>query len=369
MKFLLFVWCLCLQVNVADYRDGVSIDDTAAIQAAADRAAQLTYARKPEGGSYLGASAALYFPAGRYVISDEIKLGPYSNVISDGRAVIEQRTPDKRCFVFDGAYTVSVQGLRFVGGRNQLWFGNRNVDSTILTVQDCEFQLSTDYAIDTQCTAPAFRHMSALLTVERCKFIRPRKVLRNVCDYATVRNTWVTIGASNFDRDSAAFLNASGTLMLDTMIGVPVFGSIDERGRQTLDNQGVDLVRWIDNYGSLLVDKSRFGGEFGGIPILRTYGFPNVAYPYLGQTVAIERSQICAGPASRPDSAVLTLYGCPQLMTLTGNYGLADAPLIKLQDGLAIPSSLKSRVQFVIGPNSTHPVNRTVPAEVRQFLK
>jgi len=349
-------------------------DDTAAIQAAADLAKKRTYVLKPEGGSYLGASAVIYFPPGRYVITDEIQLGPYTNVVSDSRAIIEQKTPGKNIFVFNNTYTISVRGLRFVGGKHQIWIDNKNIDSTMLEISDCEFQLSSDYAIYTQGTTSADDpHMSANLTINRCKFIRPRKVLRNVCDYAMVRDTWVTIGLTNFDRDSAAFLNTSGVLMLENMIGVPVFGSLDPQGRQALDNQGVDQVRWIDNYGSLLVDKSRFGGEFGGIPIVHHFGLPDMKYPKMGQTISIESSWICAGPRSRPDSAVVTLRGgLPQLLRIEGNSHLIDGVMV-LNNGTDLRSlisnaDMKGRLQWILEPNSTWPTTPRMSRDVQSLL-
>lgn len=362
------------QQTLAAVGDGRT-DDTAAIQAAVDLAKKRTFALKPEAGSYLGSSAVIYFPAGRYVISDEISLGAYANVLSDSRAIIEQKSPDKRSFVFNNVYTVSVRGLRFVGGRNQIWFDNKNIDSTMLEISDCEFQLSGDYAIYTHGTAsPADPHMSANLTINRCKFIRPRKVLRNVCDYAMVRDTWVTIGLTNFDRDSAAFLNTSGVLMFENMIGVPVFGTLDEQGRQSLEDQGVDRVRWIDNYGSLLVDKSRFGGEFGGIPIVHHFGLPDLKYPKMGQSIAIESSWICAGPRSRKDSAVVTLRGgLPLMLRIEGNSHLIDGVLV-LNDGLDLVQLLRAnpdlveRIHFSLEPNSTWPAASRVSADVAKLL-
>lgn len=349
-------------------------DDTAAIQAGANLAKARSHVLKPEGGSYLGSSTTLYFPAGHYLISDEINLGPYTNIVSDSRAIIEQKTEGKRCFVFNNAYTISIRGLRFLGGKHQIWIDNKNVDSTMLDISECEFQLSSDYAIVTQGTAsPTDSHMSANLMINKCKFIRPRKVLRNVCDYAVVRDTWVTVGCENFDRDSAAFMNTSGVLMLDNMIGVPVFGSIDAQGRQSLDAKGVDRVRWIDNYGSVLAQKSRFGGEFGGIPIVHHFGLPDTKYPKMGQTVLIENSWICAGPRMRKDSAVVTLReGIPQLLRIVGNSNLVDGTLI-LNEAPSLPAFLKAnpemkdRIQFEIHSNMTWPATMTIPAELRSF--
>ena len=350
-------------------------DDTAAIQAAADLAKLHTRTLKPEGGSYLGSSTALYFPAGHYVISDEINLGPYTNIVSDSRAIIEQKNPEKRAFVFNNAYTISVRGLRFIGGKHQIWIENKNTDSTMLTITECEFQVSADYAIFTQGTAsPSDVHMSANLVINNCKFIRPRKVLRNVCDYCSVRDTWVTIGHDNFDSDSAAFLNTSGTLMLDNLIGVPVFGSIDAQGRQTLDAGGIDRVRWIDNHGNVLAQKCRFGGEFGGIPIIHHFSLPNSKYPKMGKTVLIENSWICAGPKARKDSAVITFReGIPQLLRIVGNSNLVDGTMIlneapSLATFLKGNPDLKERIQFEIHSNMTWPNEVAIPSEFNGFL-
>lgn len=352
-------------------------DDTAAIQAAADLAKKRTVAFKADGGAYLGSSPAIYFPAGRYLISDEITLGSYTNIVSDSRAIIEQASPDKRSFVFNDAYTISVRGIKFVGGRNQIWIDNKNIDSTMLDISECEFQASNDYAIVTQGTSrPNDQHMSANLMINRCKFMKPRKVLRNVCDYAVVRDTWVTIHLDNFDRDSAAFMNTAGILMFDNVIGVPVFGSIDATGRQTLENKGVDRVRWIDNHGSFLAKNSRFGGEFGGIPIVHHFGLPETKYPKMGQTVCIENSWICAGPKSRNDSAVVTLRdGIPQLLRIIGNSHLIEGEMLRM-DGPNLPAFLKAnpdlrtRIRIELESNMTLPAGPpSIPAELRAFLQ
>lgn len=347
-------------------------DDTAAIQAAAELAKKRTIAYKPDEGTYLGTSPVIYFPAGRYLISDEIQLGGYANIVSDSRAIIEQKTPDKRILVFAPVFTISVRGLRFVGGKNQIYMENKNIDGTMLDISECEFQASKDAAIMTHgTTSPQDQHMSANLMINKCKFIRSRKILRNVCDYAVVRDSWVTVHMENFDRDSAAFVNTSGVLMFDNMIGIPVFGSMDGTGKQSLDNKGVDKVRWVDNYGTFIAQKSRFGGEYGGIPIVHHFGMPGAKHPAMGQTIIIENSTICAGPSSRPDSAVVTLRGgIPQLLRITGNNTLIDGKYL-LNDGLNVASlkkEVKDRIQFEIETNMVHPVP-AFPKELSDFRK
>ncbi len=342
-------------------------DDTAAIQAAADLAKKRTRVVKPDDGSAMGSSPVIYFPEGRYVISDEIQLASYANVASDSKAIIEQKSANKRSFVFTNVFTITVRGLRFLGGSNQIYLENKNIDGTTLDISDCEFQGSSDYAVMTQGThSQTDQHMSASLTISRCKFIRPKKVLRNVCDYAILRDTWVRINKENFDRDSAAFMNTSGTLMFDNMIGVPVFGTVNAQGAKTLETQGVDQVRWVDNYGNFIAQKSRFGGEYGGIPIVHHFGQPGAAYPFMGQTISIENSQICAGPNSRADSAVVTLRGgVPQLIRIVGNYHLVNGKYV-LIEGQEVAAFLRSadakkKVQVEIDSNMTFPTGVLPP--------
>lgn len=351
-------------------------DDTAAIQAAADLAAKRTVAFLTKlgevTGAYSGSSPVLYFPAGHYVISDEIRLGAYANVASDSRAIIEQKTGSENIFTFHDGYTVQVRGLRFLGGASQIAFDNKNIDGSSLDISECEFQLSGGPAIYTHGTwKPDDVHLSASLTINRSKFIKPRQVLRNVCDYAILRDCWVLLRHDNFAPDSAAFVNTAGTLMFDNLIGVP-----DLHPETYLPNfKPVERTRWVDNYGSLLVERSRFGGEGGGIPIVHHFGQPDAAYPFMGQVVSIQNSWICAGLAARSDSGVLTLRaGVPQIIRFEGNSYLIDSPYVRT-DGLDLKAFLArypnaaARFHVTIAGNMAFPKTPAIPVELEQFQK
>lgn len=376
-------------INVKDFRsfdhaaicaqgDGKT-DDTVAIQAAAEIARKQTVGFQPEGGSWLGSSPLLYFPAGHYVISDEIRLGGFANIASDAMAIIEQRGVGKKTFVFHDGFTISIRGIRFLKGSNQIYVDNKNINGTMINIDQCEFQLSSDYAVYTNGTEKEDDyHMSANVMITKCKFMRCRKVLRNVCDYAILRDSWVQIEWQNFDKNSAAFLNICGesgcpVLMFDNVIGVPVFGSRGPKG-DNLENGGIDNVRWVDNYGSFLAYKSRFGGEFGGIPIVHHFGIPNAGYPKFGQTVSFQMCWISPGPDARDDSAVITLRkGVPQLVYIVGNSYMIGRPYI-LNGGLDLDAFLqrypdaKKRFKIVLGPNDTHPASPSVPEELEPFI-
>lgn len=372
-------------INVKDFMAGGGLipargdgktDDTAAIQAAANLADKKRVSFKPPLGTYTGSSPVLYFPSGHYIISDEIRVGAYATVASEGGAVIEQRTTGKRILVFNDAYEVNVRGLKFVNGSNQIFVSNRNLDGTMIGIENCVFQTSSDYAIDSEGTLSATdRHMSANMRIVGCKFINPRKVLRNVCDYAMVRDTWISLSLKNFDADSAAFLNRSGILMLDNMSGVPSFGLETKNGGHSLVNNGVDRVRWVDNYGSFMATRCRFGGEFGGIPIIHHFGAPSPGFPWMGQTVDIQNSWLCAGPGRlRPDSGVLTLRtGIPQLIRITGNNWLVDSPFIRSADFdiakfLSQYPNARERFKILIGPNIAYPSQPAIPAELEPYV-
>ena len=337
-------------------------DDTRAIQEAADAAAAGTTAFQPPSGAYLGSSPPVYFPAGRYRVSDEITFGAYANVLSDARAIVEQ-TGDCRTFVFPGGYTIAVSGIRFLGGTNQIHYSNANTDTSTIIIEKCEFQWSTDFAICTIGTTDG--HLSANLVVADSKFVYPRQVLHNACDAATIRDCWVTVGKRNFATDSAAFVNRSGVLMFDNMFGVPTFGGSKDHQR----------VRWVDNHGDLLVRRSRFGGEYAGIPIIHHFGEPGEAYPWMGQTISIETSQICSGPSSSSNSGTITLRaGVPQLIRLVGNRYLVDSPFIRA-DGIDLDSyftdiqNAANRFKISIESNMTLPEAPGIPEQLQRFVQ
>lgn len=353
-------------INVKDYGaagDGKT-DDTAAIQKAADAAGKSTDAFNP-GAVYMGTSPLLYFPAGRYRISGEIHLGAYSNVGSDSRAIIEQTGKNKKIFVFAGAYQVDVHGLQFIGGSNQIYYSNRNLDISTINIDDCEFNLSSDYAIYTEgTTSPTDHHLSCLLTVSRSRFVYPNKVLRNVCDGAVIRDCWVEIGARNFDDNSAAFCDAGGSMYLDNMFGVPTFGK-DKNSH----------ARWIDVLvnSRLIIDRCRFGGEDSGIPLIYYFAKPQTTFPFMGGQVSITNSQLSAGPA-RPDAGVLRLVsGMPLLLSIENNSWLVDAPYIRVDAGFNLRKFLAdypqpNRFKIKIGANMTWPGTIKIPKELIPFL-
>lgn len=145
-------------VSVKEFRarGNGSGSDVAAIRAAVAVAVAADFSDVPSGGLGVGSIPTLYFPAGYYLIDDEIDLSAsaYWNIVSDGDAIIRQMTAGKRIFKHDSFFQLRFQGIRFVGGTRHIDAMNANTDSAQLIIRDCEFQLSTDWAIHTLSSAP-----------------------------------------------------------------------------------------------------------------------------------------------------------------------------------------------------------------------
>lgn len=293
---------------------------------------------------YRTASAPLVIiSSGVYTISQEINFNGFVSIISDAQAVIKQ-TATLRTFVFDmtenPTYQPIISGIRFVWGTTALYFSNGNLDTTRISVQDCAFYGQSVVSIDTFGTIRADDpHMSCIIDINRCLFLAPKKAFRNVCDKATIRNSWLYPTRYNFDADSAFIVNREGVLTLDNCLGVPVMG---------MGAEHVQYSRWVDNYGSMIVDKCRFGLEDAGLPFIysfggewtapdgrmTSYGYPSPATSGEGQGsyILIKNSHICSGVAYEfADAGVVVLRKyLPQQIIIEDNNFILESPYIKV---------------------------------------
>ena len=119
------------EINVRDYGakgDNVT-DDTTAIRAAveaAQKAYKLTKFSVPGGHGGLPTRPEIVFPSGRYLISEAIYIA--GGVIrGEGEALIIQKHEDKDLITSQNAWRMTISGLTFVGGRNQLQLSNRHL--------------------------------------------------------------------------------------------------------------------------------------------------------------------------------------------------------------------------------------------------
>jgi len=434
-----------------DGLDASAATNTTAIRRALNCLSRSTISFQPSSGtnlgSFIGATTQLKFLGGHYKINDQIELPGYVDVEGCGQTIIEQTNQQKG--IFKGwAYQTRISKITFLNGTRQLYFYNPNVDSTIIVIDQCQFHLSSDYAIYTCGTtgggfvyslaSPANAgskqititdtgglnasdtiviynnvsephltyidsvsgstvnirnavpqywtgtnaagsgaraevsdfHMSAKLNIERCKFIKPRKVMMNVCDYSTIRNSWVWVDGGNFEPDSAVFYNAMGVLILDKMMGMPSMG---------IEGARLARVRWIDQAEGrgwptgIQAKNSRFGGEDGGIPIVYSYVKPATQYPFMGGHINITDCLACGGPAAQPDSAIINLrQGLPQLINIVNNDNIL-VPYIFNDGQFSLSQVISSlpqpnMVHIKISPNMHLNAGPLIPTELEPFV-
>ena len=308
--------------------DGLS-DDTQAIQKAFDAAPYLqlgaasnlcNVARITQ---LTGGSTAIEFPQGKYKLSDEITIDPASHnqfmtVVSTARAILVQSNCDKRIFAARSeiAYSIRITGLVFLYGTTQIYLTNGNLDGTVWRIDHCEFQGSSSIAI--QAVPEKTVGLSALITVDECKFYDCAGVLKAWGDPARFVNCWVS-GPKGADR---------GTVMFDNRANLEIVGML---GVPSVDADPDPSLRWIDNYGNLRVEHTRFGGESAGIPIIYHYAPLPDDFPWLGSQIIIRDSNVYSGNTGNPNRAVVNLVaGCPQTFIYEGNQGPAAPPLIQV---------------------------------------
>jgi len=219
----------------------------------------------------------IYFPPGNYNVSDTIDISPANKIYSDGKAIIHQKNPDKDIFVTTGKWRITVSGISFRGGKNQLVIGNPNIDQSFFIISECDFRNSSQFAIKTLDGTS-----SAYCLVDRCTFKYSFQAFYNVCDKATFANCWISTAAGN--TNSAVLVN-KGCLSVERLLGVPRVSGKKQR--------------WIDNYGTVSCRDCRFGGEGGGFSIVYNYASADSVYPIVPWAINLDDCDVyCAGKAA-----------------------------------------------------------------------
>ncbi len=306
--------------------DGLT-DDTAAIQRAADDCTAKLKTSQPVGGSYQGTCPELYFPSGRYKISSQIELNPYQSVRGEDSEVIQ--VDSRKIFVFQNCYRNTITRMQFLGGSTQLWFQNANTDMTRLVVDTCTFQGWTDVCVSAEGTGPD-QHMSANLILTNCIF-DGAQILTTRCDSTSLTSCRHQFrGKLKDGMCSMVNMWKGGVLHLNDFTGTPA-----------MTNQV--KVHWVDNYGSVVIDGGRFGGEGqAGLPIVHDHGPPNLVNPWKGRKIVIANTQTSVGKDVSPDAALLTLFGLPQCISIVNNDAIVSGtiPLIKVGAGYNVDADV-----------------------------
>ena len=360
-------------LNVTDAVFGAdptgATDSTAAFQAAANASADRPIFFSPiVGSAATGTNAEIIIPAGHYKVNNVVTFtGSYLTIKSDGKAIIEQTDVTKNIFEISAAYMVHIEGLQFVGGNTHILIYNANLDSAVWKIEKCNFYNSASWAIDTQPPSGA-NPLSTQSIIKDSRFLANGKVLRNWNDHAQIQNSWIFLRAGQTLSNTAAIENR-GFLHMFGMFGVPA-----DKAVGPLTN-----VRWIDNYNSLMIQHSRFGGEFGGNTPVWNYAHVEIPLPAngTGPRIIIENSEVWDNTASQGivtiKAAVDTHPGVPALVLLRGNLGPDGQPILANPDALDLTTyvnavtSPEARFRFEMEPNSQRGA-LGIPAALKRFV-
>ena len=331
-------------IDVKDFGvigDGIA-DDTAAIQTAVDTAKAGLRARQPSGGSMQGGQPTVYFPSGKYRITSPIVFNGFACIVGEGAIVIQDAGVDVFTFVpasptvLSGCYRNRIRGMNFSGGARQLVFANGNVDLTMLSVRDCTFQAWSDVAVYAQGTTGDL-HMSASLILDNCIWDGGHGLLTR-CDYTEVRNSVVSFrGATISDGTKwAKSLYPNGMLNITGSVMTPNMPQIDGRNAKCY---------WVDNAGSFVTTTTRYGGEGGGVPIVRHISGPNLVNPWRGQLVSLTDCQANCGKDADASAGIVTLDGgIPQCIKISGCNGLVSntIPVVRVAPSYDLQAAVNS---------------------------
>jgi hypothetical protein len=343
-------------------------DSTVAFQAAADALSRLA-AFQPGGVTTSNISTQFEYviPPGRYTLNTVVTFDGTQLTIRGNGAIIEQTVVGNNIFEVQNAFMVNIDEVRFASGNTQLFIWNNNLDSAMWNIEGCVFQDAGDWAIDTQPVSGT-NPLSTLCVIRDSRFIANARVLRAWNDHCQVKDCWVFLRAGQTLSNTAAFENR-GFLHLNNMFGVP-----PDKAVGPLTN-----VRWVDNYNTLIVDRSRFGGEFGGITPVWNFSHYEIPEPanFLGPRVIIENSDVFD---NTPGQGIITIKqdvdthpGVPAHVRMKGNFGPTDQPWIANPDALDLTAYLagildtETKFEYDIDINMDRAVG-TIPQDLRKFL-
>jgi hypothetical protein len=327
-------------------------DDTKAIQAAFDAAAKKTWSEQPPGSIYFISMPVVFFPSGKYLVSETIKVG--ANVQGEGTAIVQQTTADKDIFSNAFTWRWQLSGLTFVAGRHHLEIGNPNIDTGRIIIEKCAFYNASGTAVRVREGSN-----STQLTVRDCVFAHCDQALVNYCDVARLSDSWISTSPKM--KDKAAIENRSGSLLLEDICGVPAVNPENDQ-------------RWIDNYSVVTARNFRFGGESAGFTAVVNFAPYDYTYPVIPTAVVLDSCDVYALGNPNRRAAVFCQQVSNQIVVRNCR-GLCDLPVVRLSEQLDLDTYFDNAEQrrdclrFLVGEENVEvfEANRDLPEPMRPY--
>ena len=276
-------------------------------------------------GKIYGASfqTIVFEPSKIYTLNgNKITFDNYLKI--DGNKAIIAQTDNEDIFSSEKGYNVLVKDIIFLGRDVcSARINNPNLDSTRIIFDSCEF--ITDNINDTATNYSLYIvARSSQIIIKNCFVKSAPKFLYCNSDFAYIIDCWVN-GYSQY----SDYARPANTCCIENhsrlIINNSVFIPETDGGVRNKD------TRWIDNYSSINIKNSHFGGENGGYSIIWQYK------NYFDDTwencqIIIEDTQCCAGSTYRNWSGIIVLMNniIPGYIKLRGIRFTSNSPTISL---------------------------------------
>jgi hypothetical protein len=203
------------------------------------------------------------FPGRVIKISKTIQLPPNVVIRGQGMVVFEQLAIDEVVFHADDAQQIGFENCLFNHGRVGLDIQTRVGTAARISLKDCIF---SGQWIGVQCLAGKGQIGEANQTellFDKGKIFSVQAVVTNA-----LKSQLVAIWGQNdaLLNDQGFIENCGGMMRVQTCLNVPILWAGDPANRQPVaDWPNSRKARWIDNWGKLYCQDTRFGGEGGGM--------------------------------------------------------------------------------------------------------
>ena len=256
-----------------------------------------------------GSPVEVVVPNGLYRMDQPVELPPRIAVRGSGHAAFTVPAGRKGAiFTASGAEHILLQNLHFFKCEQAVAITTKaDVKSDIL-LDNCVFNENSDCAVTCFSGSGAVAERNkTTLRMSDCTFVYSRALRHNV-QYALMDNPWIT---TDPDTVNSGVVVNKGTFHLKSLCGVPSTART-YKAQDSTDTRGNDL-RWIDNYYQVFLDRCRFGGEGGGLPMVINFA--------TGGYVLIQNSWLSIYEGNPKRITVVDCEEIPSLIALRGNWG------------------------------------------------
>ena len=212
----------------------------------------------------------LIFTAGHYPLDRSLYLPPRIRLRAEGVALLyaSSKNMTDPLLTGDNMELALVEGFYFTNSGAAVALKTQPETKAKILVRDCTFDRLNGWALSVTVgngNAGIENHTEVTLADSTITF---SPALTHNAALASIDNTWITSDATLKKTGS---IQNRGCLYLRGMLGVPETSLAGkflwQREGRTIENDH----RWIDNYGRISIDRSRFGGESGGFPAVVNY--------------------------------------------------------------------------------------------------